>query len=458
MRFLGLELCDDVPDAKTIWLFKENLTKAKVASQLFKIFYRVLDKMNLIAHEGSIIDASFVEVPKQRNNRDENKDIKDGKIPEEWEKDENSHKLSQKDTDARWTQKNKINYYGYKDHVKVDAKSKLITKYEVTDSSVHDSQKLDDLLDEESGELNLRTPFSIFVGGQVLDRGVTIPNMIGFYYGRSPISMQQDTVLQHSRMFGYRDVELLAVTRFYTTERIHSDMEKITEIDMALREDIEKGTLGNGVYFITNKQPENKGDDRNRIVPCSPDKIRISDVILLKPHKRLLPVEFTPISKANSLRIDNELSKKIPKLNSESKMITVEVTLREAEELIELIYSGIGEDEGATRFVSKDEFITTLRYLIGENNELSIVVKKNKNNAKYRKTGRLEDAPETGDRELKIAQDLAIDAPVLLLLQETGENNGWQNRPFWWSILVAPKNISKTIYASKLPTERIKKQ
>jgi len=163
MRFLGLELCDDVPDAKTIWLFKENLTKAKVASQLFKIFYRVLDNMNLIAHEGSIIDASFVEVPKQRNNRDENKDIKDGKIPEEWEKDENSHKLCQKDTDARWTQKNKINYYGYKDHVKVDAKSKLITKYEVTDASVHDSQKLDDLLDEDDANKRLHAD-SAYVG------------------------------------------------------------------------------------------------------------------------------------------------------------------------------------------------------------------------------------------------------------------------------------------------------
>ena len=44
--------------------------------------------------------------------------------------------------------------------------------------------------------------FSIFVGGQVLDRGITIPNMVGFYYGRNPKTMQQDTVMQHSRMFG----------------------------------------------------------------------------------------------------------------------------------------------------------------------------------------------------------------------------------------------------------------
>ncbi len=106
MRFLGLELCDDVPDAKTIWLFKEKLAKANVIEELFNLFFQELENMNLIAHDGSIIDASFVEVPKQRNSRDENKDIKDGKIPENWEKEENANKLSQKDIDARWTKEN----------------------------------------------------------------------------------------------------------------------------------------------------------------------------------------------------------------------------------------------------------------------------------------------------------------------------------------------------------------
>jgi IS5 family transposase len=148
MRFLELELCDDVPDSRTIWLFKENLSKAEVTEKLFNEFKNILEGKSLIAHEGSIIDASFVEVPKQRNKKDDNDEIKNGKIPEEWKKEENKDKLIHKDTDARWTKKNNTNYYGYKDHVKVDAKSKLITKYEVSDASVHDSQKLDNLLDE----------------------------------------------------------------------------------------------------------------------------------------------------------------------------------------------------------------------------------------------------------------------------------------------------------------------
>ena len=146
MRFLDLSLADDVPDSKTIWLFKNKLANSEVDKELFDIFNKELEKKGLMINEGTIIDASFVEVPKQRNKKEENEDIKNGKVPEEWKR--NKNKLRQKDTDARWTKKNNHSYYGYKNHVKVENKSKLIKKYEVTDASVHDSQVLEKLLDE----------------------------------------------------------------------------------------------------------------------------------------------------------------------------------------------------------------------------------------------------------------------------------------------------------------------
>ena len=68
--------------------------------------------------------------------------IKNGEIPEEWEKPENKSKLAQKDIDADWTKKNGERHFGYKDHVKCDADSKLITNYSVTSASVHDSQRI----------------------------------------------------------------------------------------------------------------------------------------------------------------------------------------------------------------------------------------------------------------------------------------------------------------------------
>lgn len=147
MRFLGLTLSDTVPDEKTIWLFREKLIEQKLVDKLFDKFLRSLEKANLVGKEGRMVDASFVEVPRQRNSREENQNIKDGIVPEDWE--ENPNKLAQKDLDARWTKKNNATFYGYKDHVKVDKKSKLIIGYEVTDASVHDSQPLEDLLSKK---------------------------------------------------------------------------------------------------------------------------------------------------------------------------------------------------------------------------------------------------------------------------------------------------------------------
>jgi len=146
MRFLGLSLGDRVPDAKTIWLFREQLTEAKLVKKLFGQFDEFLRDSGFAAQKGQIIDASIISAPKQRNSRDENKRIKKGEIPEEWD----SVKRRQKDTDARWTKKMGKNYYGYKNHINIDVKNKLIRDYAVTDAATHDSQVFDDLLDDSN--------------------------------------------------------------------------------------------------------------------------------------------------------------------------------------------------------------------------------------------------------------------------------------------------------------------
>ena len=147
MRFLDLTIADDVPDSKTVWHFKEQLVDLELVESLFLLFIAELEKLNLIVNEGKIVDASFVETPRQRNSREENAMIKKGETPASFV--ENEHQLAQKDLDARWIKKNNISYYGYKNHIKVDSKSKIITGYLVTDASVHDSQVLDNLLDSK---------------------------------------------------------------------------------------------------------------------------------------------------------------------------------------------------------------------------------------------------------------------------------------------------------------------
>ncbi len=143
-RFLGLNLADPVPDQNTVREFREVLYKAEAFAYLFEVFSSYLAAQGLMPKEGVIVDASFVEVPRQRNTREENALIKTGQTPADW----SAKKCAHKDVDARWTKKNEQTFYGYKDHIKVNIRTKLIESAVVTTASVHDSQATDGLVQE----------------------------------------------------------------------------------------------------------------------------------------------------------------------------------------------------------------------------------------------------------------------------------------------------------------------
>ena len=167
MRFLGLSLEDSVPDAKTIWLYREQLTEAQLIETLFVQFDAHLNEKGFTARKGQIIDASITAAPRQRNTREENAIIKEGGTPQAWE--DHPAKLHQKDVDARWVKKNDVNHYGYKNHVSVDVKHKFIRNWAVTDAAVHDSQIFDELLDEDN---TCRAVWadSAYRGAQILEK------------------------------------------------------------------------------------------------------------------------------------------------------------------------------------------------------------------------------------------------------------------------------------------------
>jgi IS5 family transposase len=143
-RFLRLGIEDGIPDATTLWLFREKLAKASLIEKLFERFDRHLAAQGYMARGGQMVDATIVPVPIQRNGREENEAVKAGQTPEDWE--EKPAKLRQKDRDARWTKKHGKSFFGYKNHVNADVRHKLIRRYEVTDAAVHDSQVFDALL------------------------------------------------------------------------------------------------------------------------------------------------------------------------------------------------------------------------------------------------------------------------------------------------------------------------
>ena len=147
-EFVGLGVMNSIPDATTVAFFRERLRKAGVIEELFEMFESYLRSQGLQARGGQIIDATLVPVPKQRNTREENKEIKAGRLPEGW--DENQDRLRQKDLDARWTKKNGISYYGYKNSICIDVDHGFIRRYAVTPANIHDSQMLPRLLDPEN--------------------------------------------------------------------------------------------------------------------------------------------------------------------------------------------------------------------------------------------------------------------------------------------------------------------
>jgi IS5 family transposase len=160
MRFLGLGLADAIPDANTIWTFREALKRANVVDILFRQFDAALREAGYLAMSGQIVDATIVAAPKQRNTNDEKKAIKEGRIPDDWK--DKPAKLAQKDRDARWTIKYTkakpseveaprvdlaIPAFGYKNHVSIDRAHGLIRKWTATHAAAHDGARLEEVLD-----------------------------------------------------------------------------------------------------------------------------------------------------------------------------------------------------------------------------------------------------------------------------------------------------------------------
>jgi IS5 family transposase len=190
-EFLGLSSGDRVPDARSIWLFQNTLIEKNLEETLFNQFYSYLDALGLFVNEGKIIDASFVEVPRQRNKKEENEIIKSGGGHDLW--NDNPYKKRQKDIDARWTEKRGEKFYGYKDHAKIDAKSKLIDTYEVTSAEVHDSQPIEKLLMAEDRGQELHAD-SAYIGepiDKILKEKGIIPQIIDRAFKGKPLTDEQ---------------------------------------------------------------------------------------------------------------------------------------------------------------------------------------------------------------------------------------------------------------------------
>ncbi len=314
-------------------------------------------------------------------------------------------------------------------------------------TTVNSDKEVEELLDDK-GQLKLRNPMNIFIGGQILDRGVTVNNLIGFYYGRKPKRFQQDTVLQHARMYGARPRTDLAVTRFYTTRDIYEVMRRIHEFDSALREAFEKGDHSNGVYFI-------RKDVTGRLVPCSPNKLLLSSLATLRPHKRLLPIGFQTGYKTNIGDVVGQVDSIIDEwFSGKDENEPVLVELSDCMKVVDLISKTLELDESYSfnwkTFKASLEHLSLHSRNNSETGKVWILIRKSRNTKRIREGGRIENAPDTPQREGVIAKRVSIDTPVLMLLRQNGtKDDGWRDAEFWWPVLMTPQNTEVTVFAEE---------
>ena len=156
MRFCGLTIADPVPDANTLWDFREALIGAGALDQLFARLDQAIKDAGYLPMSGQIVDASLVAAPRQHNSEEEKAAIKAGRSAAEIWPDEPA-KAAQKDTDARWTVKTSkgkveadgtvkrdlaIPAFGYKSHIGIDKRHGFIRRQKVTDAAAHDGARL----------------------------------------------------------------------------------------------------------------------------------------------------------------------------------------------------------------------------------------------------------------------------------------------------------------------------
>lgn len=318
----------------------------------------------------------------------------------------------------------------------LEAGQLMITKV----NSDNDIKKL--LADD--GQLKLRTPFNMFIGGQILDRGITIGNLIGFYYGRNPNRFQQDTVLQHSRMYGARSTADLAVTRFYAPQHVYQVMKRINEFDAALREAFQSGAHDGGVYFI-------QKDASNRLIPCSPNKLLFSDVVSIRPGRRLVFSGFQTVYKSNGAKNLEALDKQVKNLVGSSQE-PVLIDVAEGVQLLKLAYANLEFDNSSEG--DHEAHIAALEHLARTckkeqlKGKIWLLIAKDRNVARYREEGRFSNAPDTKQQK-DLARTKAEDIPVLMLLRQNGdEAKGWRGLPFWWPVIVTPRTGITAIFAN----------
>ncbi len=339
----------------------------------------------------------------------------------------------------------------------VEARLRKILRFQDFSINVVNSSepgKVRTMLDER-GQLKLTRTANFFIGGSILDRGITIDNMLCFFYGRDPEKFQMDTVIQHARMYGARAKEDMAVMRFFTTEKIYQVLELMNEFDDYLRD-----------YLIKHKDNVRTEDITSivlgydkRIKPSAQNKYRPSNTKVLRAKQRILPIGFQTGTYDEIAGIVDKIDKLIMSAPGYKVDDYFLIDFDLAAKIIQLcnetfIYSE--EYANVDYRFDPNEMLSILDYLTYDTDgKLWCLQRTGRNSSRLRENGKFRDAPDDG-RTDKPAE-VAIDRPALLLFREKGaQSQGWRNAPFYWPLLFTPESTRDGIFTINAD-KRIKK-
>jgi len=321
---------------------------------------------------------------------------------------------------------------------------------------VNSNEDVKSLLNED-GELELTNSANIFIGGNILDRGITIKNMLCFFYGRDPKKFQQDTVMQHARFYGARSKEDMSVTRLHTTDYIYRVMSKMYFNDLLMRESLLKLQQDDSsditdVPFIAYDK---------HIKPCSPSKTKISDIIAISSQDRVLPIGMwigTKKDTTQTMKEIDELIESTPGYNEQDEYGFFVMEKARMAQILRKIASTYVYNEKRANLDRKEDMTNLLCALDNctqfSDGKIYVRVVKDRNVKRIKRNGAFLDSPEDGNTDLKYAHEKAKDIPVVTLLHqlgnrakdEFGEDVGWSGAPFYWPVLMTQGEIIPSLY------------
>ena len=338
----------------------------------------------------------------------------------------------------------------------IEAEVKRILEYNDYSINVVNSENPVSTMLNEKGQLRLDQTLNFFIGGNILDRGITIDNMLCFFYGRDPKKFQMDTVLQHARMYGARDKEDMACTRFFTTEDIYDVLKTINGIDSMMYE-----------YLLAHRDTVQTNDFISMVIGYDPrinasatSKYTPANTKVLKPGQRILPVGFqtgTEDEIGDTNRQIEEIIKSCPQyayVTDDDPFFLM--SYDKAVEIINLINSTYRygkEYQNVDYEWDTNEMITPLEHCCyNTDGDIYCRVFLDRNMSRIRESkkytgGKFENSPEGGSVYIQQNADKAVDRPVLTLIQQNGSSEkGWRDAKFYWPVLVMPQNLVPGIF------------